>query len=80
MAKGRRLASRLRIAGEKVGVGCGEGADAIWLARAGWQVTGVDVSEVALENGVTFIALHRRAIELLGERAAGRLERRWSPE
>ena len=31
-------------------VGCGEGADAIWLARAGWQVTGVDVSEVALER------------------------------
>jgi len=31
-------------------VGCGEGADAIWLARQGWQVTGADVSPVGLER------------------------------
>jgi thioredoxin reductase/SAM-dependent methyltransferase len=30
--------------------GSGEGADAIWLAQRGWQVTGVDVSAVALER------------------------------
>jgi SAM-dependent methyltransferase len=36
------------LPGRALDVGCGEGADAIWLARAGWQVTGVDVSEVAL--------------------------------
>lgn len=36
--------------GRALDVGCGEGADAIWLARTGWQVTGVDVSEVALER------------------------------
>jgi SAM-dependent methyltransferase len=29
-------------------VGCGEGADAIWLARRGWTVTAIDISEVAL--------------------------------
>src|SRR5579859_4163826 len=29
-------------------VGCGEGADAIWLARNGWSVTAVDISDVAL--------------------------------
>lgn len=28
--------------------GCGEGADAIWLAQAGWQVTGTDFSAQAL--------------------------------
>jgi 2-polyprenyl-3-methyl-5-hydroxy-6-metoxy-1,4-benzoquinol methylase len=32
-------------------VGCGEGADAIWLASRGWQVTAVDVSQVALRRG-----------------------------
>jgi SAM-dependent methyltransferase len=29
-------------------VGCGEGADAIWLARSGWTVTAIDISEVAV--------------------------------
>lgn len=29
-------------------VGCGEGADAIWLARRGWDVTALDISEVAV--------------------------------
>lgn len=36
--------------GEALEVGCGEGADAIWLAAQGWTVTGVDVSEVALKR------------------------------
>jgi SAM-dependent methyltransferase len=31
-------------------LGCGEGADAIWLAQQGWTVTAVDVSAVALER------------------------------
>lgn len=29
-------------------LGCGEGADAVWLAGRGWKVTAVDVSDVAL--------------------------------
>jgi SAM-dependent methyltransferase len=37
--------------GVALDVGCGEGADAIWLAEQGWQVTAVDVSSVALERG-----------------------------
>ncbi|MEV0703659.1 class I SAM-dependent methyltransferase [Saccharopolyspora sp. NPDC050389] len=36
--------------GQALDVGCGEGADALWLARRGWQVTAVDVSQVALER------------------------------
>ena len=38
-------------AGSALDVGCGEGADAIWLATGGWTVTGVDVSDIALERG-----------------------------
>ncbi|HEY0869397.1 MAG TPA: class I SAM-dependent methyltransferase [Acidothermaceae bacterium] len=34
--------------GRALDVGCGEGADAIWLARAGWTVTAIDISDVAL--------------------------------
>ncbi len=34
--------------GRALDLGCGEGADAIWLASRGWQVTGVDISGVAL--------------------------------
>jgi SAM-dependent methyltransferase len=37
--------------GNALDVGCGEGADAIWLAERGWQVTAVDISPVALERG-----------------------------
>ena len=34
--------------GRALDVGCGEGADAVWLAGRGWQVTALDVSVVAL--------------------------------
>lgn len=33
--------------GRALDIGCGEGADAIWLAQAGWTVTAIDVSDVA---------------------------------
>src|ERR1700756_5119247 len=36
--------------GTALEVGAGEGADAIWLARQGWRVTGLDISAVALER------------------------------
>lgn len=34
-------------------VGCGEGADALWLAARGWKVTGFDASSVALFRAAT---------------------------
>lgn len=37
--------------GAALDIGCGEGADAIWLAERGWRVTAVDLSTVALERG-----------------------------
>jgi SAM-dependent methyltransferase len=36
--------------GSALDVGCGEGADALWLAARGWRVTGTDISTVALER------------------------------
>jgi SAM-dependent methyltransferase len=39
--------------GHALDVGCGEGADALWLARRGWQVTAVDISEIALQRAAT---------------------------
>ena len=36
--------------GTALDLGCGEGADAIWLAKHGWKVTAMDVSAVALER------------------------------
>jgi SAM-dependent methyltransferase len=36
--------------GRVLDVGCGEGADALWLARGGWDVTALEVSGVALER------------------------------
>jgi hypothetical protein len=35
---------------------CGEGADAIWLAGRGWQVTAADVSTVAITRGASHAA------------------------
>lgn len=42
--------------GRALDVGCGEGADAVWLAGHGWDVTALDVSQVALARA----ALHAR--------------------
>lgn len=36
--------------GRALEVGAGEGADAIWLAQQGWEVTALDVSQVALDK------------------------------
>ena len=53
--------------GRALDVGCGEGADAIWLARAGWTVVAADISGVALERA----AQHARDTD---QSAAARIE------
>ena len=55
-------------AGTALDVGSGEGADTIWLASRGWQVTAVDFATTALQRG----AAHAGA---LGADLAGRT--RW---
>jgi SAM-dependent methyltransferase len=42
--------------GSVLDLGCGEGGDAIWLARQGWHVTAVDVSATALTRAATHAA------------------------
>lgn len=32
--------------------GCGEGADALWLAERGWRVTGIDISPTAIRRAI----------------------------
>lgn len=58
-------ASALRP-GRALDAGAGEGADAIWLAARGFQVTAVDISGVALERG-------RKQAEALGSEVAARI-------
>jgi len=50
-ANGRLVAEVAHLEpGRALDVGCGEGADAIWLARQGWTVTAIDISDVAVQR------------------------------
>jgi SAM-dependent methyltransferase len=49
-------------AGRALDLGCGEGRNAVWLAERGWEVTGVDFSEVALGKAERLAA--RRGVEV----------------
>ena len=52
-------------------VGCGEGADAIWLAGQGWDVVAVDISAVALERAAQHVrAAHQRLLRSIEWRQA----------
>jgi SAM-dependent methyltransferase len=51
--------------GRALDLGCGEGADAIWLAEHGWQVTAVDISQTALD---------RAAVDAANRNLAGRID------
>lgn len=44
--------------GRALDLGCGEGADAIWLAERGWQVVAVDVAKTALQRGADAARKH----------------------
>lgn len=64
--------------GRALDIGSGEGADAIWLAQHGWQVTGVDIATSALTKA-------KARAEALDPIAAGRIDwqqhdlTEWSP-
>jgi SAM-dependent methyltransferase len=42
--------------GRALDLACGEGADAVWLAARGWQVTAADISPVALKRAAAHAA------------------------
>ena len=54
-------------AGRALDAGCGHGAEALWLAAAGWRVTAVDFSVTALEQA-------RSTARSLGQEIADRVD------
>ncbi|MCP9990264.1 class I SAM-dependent methyltransferase [Streptomyces albogriseolus] len=44
--------------GDALDLGCGDGGDALWLARLGWQVTAADISAVAVERLTALVRSH----------------------
>jgi 2-polyprenyl-3-methyl-5-hydroxy-6-metoxy-1,4-benzoquinol methylase len=66
-------------AGLALDAGCGHGADALWLAARGWQVTAIDFSETALAHA-------RSSAEAAGTDVAERIDwiqgdlAAWTPE
>ena len=58
----RRRGGRL-TPGRAFDVGCGEGADAIWLVQHGWMVTAIDISDVAVGRARAAAELAGTAVE-----------------
>jgi len=59
--------------GRALDVGCGEGGDAQWLVRQGWQVTAVDISRVALDRAAALagdLGITWQRLDLLTEAPA----------
>ncbi len=59
-------------------VGSGEGAEAIWLAERGWQVTALDVSTVALRRAASRAAEVGAEVAEAEVASSGNLTRRTS--
>jgi SAM-dependent methyltransferase len=59
----RRLCERLPV-GHALDVACGEGRNALWLARLGWRVLGVDFSPIAVERARQLTAAEPEAVQL----------------
>jgi SAM-dependent methyltransferase len=49
--------------GRAVDLACGEGRNALWLARLGWHATGVDYSAVAIERARALASRERPEVE-----------------
>ncbi len=60
--------------GRALDLACGAGRNAVWLAQHGWEVTGVDFSDVGLENARSLAAERGVDVEWVSADLRG-----WSP-
>lgn len=51
------------VPGRALDVGCGEGRNAVWLAKQGWSVTGVDFSNVGLDKARRLAEAEEASVE-----------------
>ena len=51
--------------GRALDLACGEGRNAVWLAQRGWQVTGVDFSQVGLDKAARLAEQRGVSVEWL---------------
>ncbi len=51
--------------GRALDIGCGEGADLIWLAEQGWQVTGIDPVATAVERARSLVDARGLDVEVV---------------
>jgi len=51
------------VPGRALDVGCGEGRNAVWLAKQGWSVTGVDFSNVGLDKARRLADAEQASVE-----------------
>lgn len=56
--------------GRALDLGCGEGADVLWLAEQGWDAVGVDVSATAISRAQTAANGSTRAVFVAGDLSA----------
>lgn len=64
--------------GTALDAGCGTGAEALWLAEHGWQVTAVDISDTALDIARQLPHAQAAAIQwLCADLTRWQPERRW---
>jgi SAM-dependent methyltransferase len=56
------LADRVPV-GRALDLACGEGRNALWLAQRGWQVTAVDLSDVAIERARKLAAAEKLEVD-----------------
>jgi SAM-dependent methyltransferase len=57
-----------RVPGTALDIAMGQGRNALWLAEHGWQVTGFDISDVALAEAQTHARQRKIKIETIQSR------------